>query len=671
MSNEISLTSEFMQHIVWLFIVIAVTALSLLYIDTAAASELKYGWGESGSSISSANVYGADANPTGNPIGGGVGYNSIFLTGDYVVSTADELVNALGRATAGQIIYVKSGMEIDLTQYNELLVPGGVTLAGDRGYGASLGPLLFTRHTRATLISAAGPGVRITGLRLRGADGGIDPIDYIYDNLAYGIKCAFDNLEVDNCEIYNFSYAGVMISGGAKDGYVHHNYIHHVQREGLGYPVQVGGTALIEANIFDYYRHAIAASGFPGNGYEARYNIALAHATNTVFDMHGGADFCYKAYSVKPTCTDEEWWMAGEWISIHHNTIMEVVKRGVGIRGVPWKFGEVHHNWFMTTNTTRAVTHGYFEGNLAVHDNVYGPQQLHLASDIKPTALVRDLGGLKIKGVVTSTANSIVDINEQMANSQLRIGFTNPPGNEDTLGVQGVLPVEVEINHGGLLQIQQVQVLLEEQVIYSGHEAPPKGTLKIDTEQLTDRLYELTLLIIDARGGVIKRAAKFKPENWKILVDEFLPPIQNNGFFAGLDLRRTEAESSGWYYAGDQTDLLFDDANRKTRTATTNEYLIYHAPYIKRISVVLYTNTATSITPDSLTIYTSSDGENWVPMAYSLSEKAKQGDWQSQLIVGESSDPAAAHYLKVSVDETIPAAALQIGRIEICSVNRK
>ena len=33
------------------------------------------------------------------------------------------------------------------------------------------------------------------------------------------------------------------------------------------------GTALIEANIFDYYRHAIAGSGLPGTGYEARYNF--------------------------------------------------------------------------------------------------------------------------------------------------------------------------------------------------------------------------------------------------------------------------------------------------------------------------------------------------------------------------------------------------------------
>lgn len=668
MSNEIPLTSEFMQHTILLFIVIVVTALSFVYIDTAVASELKYGWGDSGNSISAANVYGADANPTGNPIGGGVGYKSIFLTGNYLVSTADELVNALARASAGQIVYVKSGVEIDLTHYTELQVPGGVTLAGDRGNGTSPGPLLFTRNTRATLISDAGPGVRITGLRIRGADGGVDPIDYIYDNLAFGIRSTFANLEVDNCEISDFSFAGVQVVG--KNGYVHHNYIHHVQREGLGYPVQVGGTALIEANIFDYYRHAIAASGFPGNGYEARYNIALAHATNTVFDMHGGADFCYKAYSVKPTCTDDEWWMAGDWISIHHNTIMEVVKIGVGIRGVPWEFGEVHHNWFMTTNTKRAFTHIYFSGNVAVFDNVYGASKLHLASDIEPSALVRDLGGLSRKGITVSSTNSIVDINEHMTGTQLHIGFTSPPDDENTLEVQGTLPVEVEINHGGLLEIQQVKILLDDKVIYSSKEVPVKGTLQIDTEQLADQLHTLTLLITDARGGDIKRTTRFKPANWLIMVDEFLPPIQSGSFFSGLNLSRTEQESSGWSNTGSQTDRLFDDANRKTRKAATTEYLIYHSPFIRRFSVVLYTNTDAFQT-DAFTIYTSSDGVNWEPISYSVSEEGRQGDWHSLVIKGELSDLVSADWLKVSVGKEIPATALQLGRIEICSANRK
>ena len=46
------------------------------------------------------------------------------------------------------------------------------------------------------------------------------------------------------------------------------------------------GAALIEANLFDYTRHAITGTGRPGEGYEAAYNIHLGNTTNNIFDVH-------------------------------------------------------------------------------------------------------------------------------------------------------------------------------------------------------------------------------------------------------------------------------------------------------------------------------------------------------------------------------------------------
>jgi len=48
---------------------------------------------------------------------------------------------------------------------------------------------------------------------------------------------------------------------------------------------------LIEGNLFDFCRHAIASSGVPGSGYTARYNVHLENTISHVFDMHGARDF--------------------------------------------------------------------------------------------------------------------------------------------------------------------------------------------------------------------------------------------------------------------------------------------------------------------------------------------------------------------------------------------
>ena len=47
-----------------------------------------------------------------------------------------------------------------------------------------------------------------------------------------GIRTTHDNLEVDNCNLWGFGYAGVNFSNGANFGHVHHNFMHHTQLAG-------------------------------------------------------------------------------------------------------------------------------------------------------------------------------------------------------------------------------------------------------------------------------------------------------------------------------------------------------------------------------------------------------------------------------------------------------
>ena len=266
--------------------------------------------------------FGAESNPTGNPVGGGTGYTRILSPTDprvkYVVSTKDQLLTALKNVKSGEVIFVPGNANINLTGTYGIVIPGGVTLASDRGSSGSPGGRIFryrvaneNEYVKIPTFVIGGDNVRITGLRIEGQDVIQDePIEEAGLEIKSAIKAIGKNgSEVDNCEIWGWSHGAVTLENSGS-AYIHHNFIHHCQANGYGYGVALdGGKALIEANKFDYTRHAIEAEGKPGEGYEARYNIHLGHGEaigGHHFDVHG---YAYNGGTI-----------AGDEYKIHHNT---------------------------------------------------------------------------------------------------------------------------------------------------------------------------------------------------------------------------------------------------------------------------------------------------------------------------------------------------------------
>jgi hypothetical protein len=322
----------------------------------------------------SGNDFGAEANPTGNPIGGGRGYTAILKVRSPVTSE-QQLRAALADAKAGDIVFLDGQAEIDLTGKPALTIPAGVTLAGDRGNQGAQGALLYsTDLATSPMILVGGDGVRITGLRLRGPDQQrrTEQMSKLYKAGRYysipnsdAIICSHANLNVDNCELYGWSHAAVFLKAGATGAHIHHNYMHHNQRSGLGYGVCLDqADALIEANLFDFCRHHIAGTGRPGTSYEARHNLVLENANGHSFDMHGGRD--------RKDGTD----IAGDWIKIHHNTFRATSVPAVVIRGRPTETAEIHHNRFLHADAKAAVRQTNATGNLTVHQNQYTADRL-------------------------------------------------------------------------------------------------------------------------------------------------------------------------------------------------------------------------------------------------------------------------------------------------------
>lgn len=307
-------------------------------------------------------VYGAKADERG-PLGGGDGYASTVAKGDFIVKDLDALLDALTKAKPGEVVFIPGETEIDLTArvYVEqlvLVVPAGVTLAGDRGLNGSKGALLTSDALKTpVMIRAGGPDVRIKGLRIRGPNpkryldhhrkafgpGGGGSAYYYKFPASAGITTEFPRLEVDNCDISAFAHAGIHLIKG--EGHrIHHSFIHHCQYNGLGYGVcHDTASSLIECNLFDSNRHSIAGTGRPGCGYVARHNVELGVSLSHCFDMHGGRD--------RKDGTD----IAGTAIEIHNNTF-RAPQPAVVIRGAPQEKCDIHHNWFLKhENAANAV----------------------------------------------------------------------------------------------------------------------------------------------------------------------------------------------------------------------------------------------------------------------------------------------------------------------------
>ena len=298
-------------------------------------------------------VYGCEANPTGDPIGGGEGYSDILTTGDHIVRTKEEFLEALGQARPGEVVFVPGDVEIDLGGTMSIAIPEGITLASDRGLNGSAGALLFNRTTSGVQFTVGGDHVRITGIRIEGPWAGTERTA----EMATGIQTAHFATRIDNCEIFNWNIRGIGLLVGASQAHVHHNHIHHCQRSGYGYGVSVSaGDVFIIANYFDYCRHHIAASGPPGCSYQAAWNYFSENCTSSLVDMHGGRD--------RGDNTD----IAGDWMLVHHNTFGGT-RRAIGIRGTPSQGAEIFNNWFsQPALETNAST-----GNTRVFNNVSGP----------------------------------------------------------------------------------------------------------------------------------------------------------------------------------------------------------------------------------------------------------------------------------------------------------
>lgn len=423
--------------------------------------------------------YGAESNPTGDVIGGGICYSRSVDGEDYLVGTVETFVAALEQAQSGEIIRVEEGAAIDLTGHINLRIPAGVTLAGNRGDCFTTGPLLINNDmTPGSVWFWVDEGVRITGLRFQGPDDLFEEINYdlrpAKSSICFAVGEA--DVEIDNCEIFKFSRGAIEIYPDGRNVYVHHNFIHDVH----AYPVitlnRSSLPVLIEANLIYWVWHATAGSGYPGTGYEARYNIMIRQAIPTSWLPYGG-DHAIDMHPDLNVLVERGQRIAGDELHIHHNTFLNTAENDPSaanspdafVRGTPRILAQFYNNRFLNADPEKAINH--FDGNTWVYNNKYGPEEI------------------------------LVPIAEE---TTPQILFESPPP-PDILPAfinTSSFPVNVKINTLNSIAIESVTVSLNDDIIYEGTTAPALNSLVVDFCQLNNLVnyHKLTVTATDDRG---------------------------------------------------------------------------------------------------------------------------------------------------------------------------
>lgn len=183
----------------------------------------------------------------------------------------------------------------------------------------------------------------------------------------------------------------------------------------------------------------------------------------------------------------------------------------------------------------------------------------------------------------------------------------------DTKPLSGTVVVELRERSVTSDMNAQVEVWLGEIPVYSGVEVP--GTLTIETEDLPNGTFPLTLRVMYGDGRTFFFGTTLELQNNWELLDHLQPPL-SSAFFGHRDRSLTSARSSGWTYESDDPRSFFGDTSRMRPTSSHAEYLEWEVPALSAFEVTVYSQT--DDLESMLMLLTSTDADVWSPTPYAL-----------------------------------------------------
>ncbi len=225
--------------------------------------------------------------------------------------------------------------------------------------------------------------------------------------------------------------------------------------------------------------------------------------------------------------------------------------------------------------------------------------------------------------------------------------------------VNGEVPIRVET---GIPRdrVEDVHIEIDGKTLYSGSELP--NDLWIDTFGLDEGFHKLVARVRSTGGALSSHSVNFRVENYWHVSDALQPPIES-GWFGAVDRSKTSDESQGWTYATDLPEDVFGDADRKVRTADTQEYLTWEASDLVQAVVTLYAKEPN--VRDVVRFHISPDGSRWHELHYELRTDAPaESGWYRLILSAEPPVETPISYFRVTL-QAGKNGSVQLGQVEL------
>ncbi len=228
--------------------------------------------------------------------------------------------------------------------------------------------------------------------------------------------------------------------------------------------------------------------------------------------------------------------------------------------------------------------------------------------------------------------------------------------------VSGTLDARVVLPLADGAAIRDVEVALNDEVVFSGDAVPAAGELLIDTRQLKDDTHELTVRLSVEEMGPLAKTVRFRTHNFWTLWDPFRPPTES-GWFGVLDHSLTYEESTGWEYSTGREEAFWGDGERKVRTGNTEEYLIWETPLLQDFTVTVYAQR--SDVTGGIDLSVSSDGISWTRLPYTVEDAGESAEgWHKLVLKGDASGEAGAELFRLTLLESETYEEIHVGEAE-------